>query len=214
MGLKVKETGGNYELPPEETTLAVCVVVADIGLQDTTYMGDTRTTQQVIITWELPRQLMKDGRPFVQSKTYTASLNEKANLRKDLEAWRGKKFTDAELADGFDMSKLLKQWCSIGITHAEKNGKTYANISSISKLLPEILPATKSIKIHNTPVYFDLDNFDEESYNALPEWIRNKIDNRVNEDFDENVEPGNEDLFDGDSEGRKYVGTDPEDVPF
>lgn len=213
MGLKVKETGGNYELPPEETTLAVCYIVADLGMQDEVFNGEPKVKQKVAIVWELPRQKMEDGRPFVISKVYTASLHENSNLRKDLQAWRGRDFTEKELEE-FDLSKLRDQWCTLGISHTDKGGRKYANITSISKLLPDLVPLTKRISRHNKSVWFDLDNFDEESYNALPEWIRNKIDNRVNEDFDENIEPGNEDLFDGDSRGQKYVGTDPEDVPF
>ena len=43
-----------------------------------------------------------NGRRFQLRKDYKNSLHEKAGLRKDLEAWRGRRFTDAELA-GFDL---------------------------------------------------------------------------------------------------------------
>ena len=59
---------------------------------------------------------MEDGRPFAVSKTYTASLFEAAALRKDLESWRGKSFTEEELG-GFDISKLLGCTARIEVGH-------------------------------------------------------------------------------------------------
>ena len=43
---------------------------------------------------------MPDGKPFLVRRRYTASLHEKSALRKDLESWRGRAFTNVEL-DGF-----------------------------------------------------------------------------------------------------------------
>jgi hypothetical protein len=54
--------------------------------------------------WEEIR--MADDRPFSASKKYTASLNENASLFKDLKSWRGRPFSDADLA-GFELPKVL-----------------------------------------------------------------------------------------------------------
>jgi len=40
------------------------------------------------------------------SKRYTMSLGEQSTLRKDLESWRGKKFTPEEL-QGFDLNACI-----------------------------------------------------------------------------------------------------------
>ena len=45
------------------------------------------------------------GRRFDVARVYTLCLHERAALRKDLESWRGRKFTEQEL-DGFDLEKL------------------------------------------------------------------------------------------------------------
>ena len=117
--------------------MARCVQVVDLGTQETPF-GDK---QQVLIGWELPGQRMviqgKDGAedrevPRIVNKRYTVSLNEKAALRKDLESWRGRKFTAEELA-GFDIDVLLGKPCQIQMVHSasKTTGKTYANVQSI-----------------------------------------------------------------------------------
>ncbi len=101
MGIRVTETaGGDFEIVPAETTLAVCITVADLGLQRQEWKGQERIRPQIALVWELPKLRMEDGRPFVISKVYTASLSEKANLRKDLKAWRGKDLSEAEIKEG------------------------------------------------------------------------------------------------------------------
>lgn len=79
--------GGSFELPPQETCLAVCTSVVDLGHQENETFHNV--SRQVLITWELPEQLMQDERPFVVSKFYTVSLHEKSNMRQMLESWRG-----------------------------------------------------------------------------------------------------------------------------
>ena len=69
-------------------------------------------------------------------------MSEKANLRKDLEGWRGKSFTESEL-EGFDLEKLIGSNCMLNIVY-NKKGK--AKISGISKLmagLSPLIPETK-----------------------------------------------------------------------
>lgn len=61
---------------------------------------------------------------------YTASLSEKANLRKHLEAWRGKKFTPEEL-EGFSLTNILGAPCMLSVIHSDQ-GK--AKISSVSQI--------------------------------------------------------------------------------
>ncbi len=180
MGLKVAPTtGGDYEIVPAETTLAVCITVADLGLQRQEWKGQERIRPQIAIVWELPKLRMEDGRPFVISKVYTASLSEKANLRKDLKAWRGKDLSEAELKETYDFKKLLGQWCSLSIAHTEKDGKTYANISSIAQLMKELMPVAKETEVYNEPICYDLDEPDEEAYGKLFGWIQDKITARV-----------------------------------
>src|ERR1700685_4504260 len=94
--------GGDFEQPPIGTHMARCVRVIDIGTQRGEYQGKVNIRRQCIIAWELPTELMSEGdsagKPFIVSRFYTASLGKKANLRADLQNWRGREFTEEELS--------------------------------------------------------------------------------------------------------------------
>lgn len=119
--------GSNFEPAEEGVHDAVCVDVADLGIVD----GQFGEKHKCRLTWELAAK-MADGRPYITSKTYTVSLHEKATLHKDLKSWRGKAFTADELR-GFDVEKVLGAPCQIVLTHTEKDGLVYANVTAIMK---------------------------------------------------------------------------------
>lgn len=133
-----------FPLPESGTTQAVCCGVWDLGLQKTSYMGKEKVQHKIIIAWEIVEKINApeseyNGKPYMLNKKYTLSLGDKANLRKDLESWRGRQFTADELKAGFDIEKLYGVNCLIGIKHeADKNdaSKVYANVTAI-------LPLTK-----------------------------------------------------------------------
>ena len=88
-----------YEPIPTGLKKAICVNVIDIGLQPGFQNG--KPQQKVVLVWEL-EDLQEDGAHFLVTKKYTASLGDKAILRKDLKSWRGKDFEQDDLA-GFDL---------------------------------------------------------------------------------------------------------------
>src|SRR5689334_21178594 len=79
---------------PEGTHQAVCVDVIDKGMQPNKFK-DGALQHKIDIAWQID-EAREDGKRFVVYKRYTLSLNEKANLRKDLETWRGRPFTRDE----------------------------------------------------------------------------------------------------------------------
>src|SRR5208337_1405024 len=72
-------------------------------------------------------------------KRYTLSLHEKAALRKDLESWRGRTFTEEELK-GFDVENVLDVPCLLNVIHNGTSGTVYANVSGIMKLPKSMQP--------------------------------------------------------------------------
>jgi len=173
MGLIAKaKTGGNFELIPEDQHLARCVLVADIGTHESTYGAK----HQCLIGWEFPDVLQvydadKGEEPSMLSAFYTLSLSEKANLRHMLESWRGRAFTADEL-EGFDLFCLCGIGCLVQVVHAAKaNGDMRAKIQSVTKLhksmtVPaQVCPSRK----------FDLAESTADDFEALPEWIREKV---------------------------------------
>lgn len=127
--------GGDFTPPPAGTHIATCYRVIDLGTQKQEWQGQAKELRKVLISWELPEETMEDGKPFTVSKRYTLSSHEKSTLRKDLEAWRGKAFTEADFGEGgFDIASIIGKACLLSIVHSEKEGKTYSNIASLSRL--------------------------------------------------------------------------------
>jgi len=129
---------GDFEKTPLGNQQGVCAFVEDIGTHVSEYLGNEIIKHQIVVCWEL-KELMTEGdyegKPFMISNFYTLSLSEKANLRKDLESWRGKAFTPDEL-EGFDVEKLIGANCLLNIIeHKKMDGSKFAKIASISPLI-------------------------------------------------------------------------------
>lgn len=163
------ETQGTFELPPADTHIATCYRIIDLGTQKVEWQGTVKFQHKILIGWELDAK-MQDGRPFSMSKRYTYSSHEKATFRHDLESWRGVPFTPYDLGK-FQLANLLGKSCLMGIVHTTKNGKTYANISSIMKLPKGMAPPV----LVNPLVEFDLDEFNQDIYNSLSQGLRETI---------------------------------------
>ena len=174
MGLSVNAGsggGGDFEQVPAGTFAARCYQIIDLGHQTFEWKGEAKVAPKVRITWEL-NEPMKDGRPFSISKEYTASIGEKANLRKDLEAWRNRKFTAQELSN-FSLENVLGAPCLLGIVHVpSKDGtKTYANLGSIMAL-PKGMECPELV---NPAVKFDIGTFDQKVFESLTNYVQKKI---------------------------------------
>ena len=171
MSLIATASGGGNIAPIEAGTHpAVCISLIDVGEQwNETYKKSSR---KVVIQWEIcDETITVDGKEVnrTMSQTYTMSLNERSALYRDLIAWRGKPFTDEE-KKAFDLKNILGVPCLLTVTHQDRNGSTYANISGIAK-------AMKGMNIQRTlPLFtFDLDVDPLEKLENMPAWIVDKI---------------------------------------
>lgn len=122
-----------FEPAPTGVHQGVCVDVVDMGDLEVKWNGQSKKQHKIRIVWQIDEAMAEDGRRFIVQKRYTASLHEKSNLRKELEAWRGRAFTDDELK-AFDLEKLIGVNCFLNVVHTAKEGKTYANVASIMPL--------------------------------------------------------------------------------
>ncbi len=125
-------SGGTFQPAPAGLHQAVCIDVIDMGIVESVYGGKPKSQHKVRLAWVID-ELTDEGQPFFVQKRYTLSLHEKSTLRKDLESWRGKPFTDEELK-AFDLERLLGVNGQVNVQQVEKNGKTYANVISIVPL--------------------------------------------------------------------------------
>lgn len=169
--------GGDFKRVSAGAHVAVCNMVADCGLQPG---FEGKPKRKIYVRFEIPAERVeyeKDGKtmegPLTIGSFYTASMNEKATLRKHLEGWRGRAFTDEEAA-AFDVSKLLGKAVMLSVIEKESSGKTYSNIAGMSRL-PNGFQAPAA---ENPLLYFDQDSGEAE-YEALPKWLREKIDGQL-----------------------------------
>lgn len=170
--------GGDFKRAPSGSHIAVCNLVADCGIQPGS-QAFPNPKRKLYLRFEIPGERVeyeKNGKqvegPLTIGSFYTASMNEKATLRKHLEGWRGKGFTDAEAA-AFDISKLLGQACMLSVIETDSGGKTYSNIQSIGKL-PKGIPAPSA---ENPLLYYAGD--DERDFSSLPPWLQEKINGQI-----------------------------------
>lgn len=165
-------SGGDFEQAPTGSQVGRCIRIIDLGTQQGEWQGKIHYKRQGIFMWELPNALMSEGefsgKPFVVSKFYTLSLSEKANLRKDLAAWRGRDFTPQELA-GFDPKAIIGAPCLLGITESDK-GKS--RVTTVMQL-PKGMPVPDQI---NESVYFSLEDFDQKVFDNLSKGIKAMIE--------------------------------------
>lgn len=167
----IAKGGGDAEYTPvpEGSHVARCIGLFDIGTQyNQTY---DKWNSQCIIQWEIPGEMAetsKGNMPLTISKFYSVYLSEKANLYKDLISWRGRKFSDDELAR-FDLRNVLGAPCLLTVVHHNDKARVQG-VSALPKGF-DCPPAE-----HEQTAYDMADDPEQKQYLGLPEWIRNQIE--------------------------------------
>jgi hypothetical protein len=178
MALTLKDTGSPFELAPAGAHVARCFCIVDLGTQEVDFSGSIEQKQQILFGWELIHEKKSDGSPFLIYQRYSGSLAPKSNLRKVLESWRGRPFTEEDL-QGFNIAKVLGQPCQLSLIHKEVSGKAYANISTVMGV-PKGIPVPDAVTVNQwldlDPPLYDADCFAElseklqETIKKSPEW--------------------------------------------
>lgn len=178
--MKLTDNGGKeFEQPPIGNHVARCIGMIDLGTQQGDYQGKTTHARKIVLRWELPNELISEGewagKPFVVSQFYTASLSEKANLRKVLESWRGKPFTPEELM-GFDSKNLLDKPCMLNVTHTDKGKAKVASVAQVPKGMAvpgrvnDLLYFSLEPTDYKGTVFDGLGQFFKDMIQKSPEW--------------------------------------------
>lgn len=127
MPIIARKPESTFTPPPEGLHHAVCVDVVDLGVLQTNW-GDRH---KVRIVWQIEEVNQETNRRFEVRKQYNLSLHEKATLRKDLESWRGRKFTEQELS-GFDLEKLITVNAQLQVVHdISEDATIWANVQAV-----------------------------------------------------------------------------------
>lgn len=148
MPIIAKGNSGKFEPCPPGMQQAVCCDVVDLGLMETQW----GQKHKIDIVWQSDEK-MKDGRPYLVKKRYTLSLNERANLRHDLESWRHKPFTENE-AQGFDVERLIGVNALLNVVHkaGSKGSVVFANVMNVTpvmKGMPTLTVSPEYVRVCN-----------------------------------------------------------------
>ncbi len=135
---------------------------------------------KVRIGFELPTEMMvfdqaKGEQPRVISQDYTLSFHEKAKLTKVINACDPKALSvgDDGFMEEFDVETLIGKDCLITIGNKPKKDGTgnYAFIDSCTRL-PKGMTCPKQI---NPTQVLSFDNWNQETFDKLPDFIKEKI---------------------------------------
>ena len=172
MSLIAKDSG-NVQIEKLEAGAytAISSMLIDLGMQNNEKFG--KTQRKFKLFWNILGETVTIGDeelPRTISKEYSLSLGEKSNLRKDLQAWRARPFSEEELK-GFKLTNILNKGCQLQIIINEKNGKTYNDIAGIMSL-----PKGTTIQPLEETVVFDLEEQETWiNWGKIPAWVQEQI---------------------------------------
>ena len=171
------ENDFEFKLCPSGNFMARCYSMVHIGTVIEEYMGEEKEVNKVRISWELPTELEtfnpeKGEEPFSISKEYRLSMHEKSGLRKMLESWRGKGFSEEE-AEAFDITKLLGVPCMLQIIHkvSQKSGNQYALVANVSSM-PKGFECEPQV---NPSFQFSHEDWDQKRFDNMPDYLKDRI---------------------------------------
>ena len=137
MSLKLTYSSNSREPVPPGTHKAVLVDVVDLGIQETQF-GEKPMCR---LTFEVEKTHPESGKRLTISKWNTATLAPKSNLYADVKAMIDR---DLEEGEDFDVESMIGISRLIAVTHVERNGSTFDNITSIAPLLDDMEPLKPS----------------------------------------------------------------------
>lgn len=185
-------TSGERNLPEPGTYKARCIQIIHVGTLNEKFMEHDKMINTVRFVWELldcydPEtgdypifNEEKGPQPYVITQKYTYVLSEKSNLFKLIERWtKASKPSKDELL-AYDISTLLGKPCNITIEHGEsKSGKAFVEIVLLSSPVKPKPGQPGYDKPMNELVLFDIDDFEEETFQMLFPWVQKEISTTV-----------------------------------
>lgn len=214
MSMIAKDSGG-VSIPPlaNGVYIAICSGLIDLGVQTSEQFGTK--SRKMIVQWSIIGETVDvngEQLPRIMHKQYGFSLGSKSNLRKDLEAWRGRAFTEEEL-NGFDLKNILNVPCQMQIITKERAGKS--DVNNISGIMS--LPKGNSVdKLNDTDlVYFDIEDASTyKQFEKTPKWIQEVIKQAENYESSGLKKYVEENVKEEVTDGEYITVDDTDDLPF
>lgn len=166
-----------FDPVPQGSHVARLYRLIHIGTVSFEYGGEVKELYKIRLEFEFPNETkeFKEGegeKPYSLGMDVTLSMHEKSKLRPIVEGIIGVALRDTE-AYAFDIEELIGKECMVTVKHKEKkdgNGK-YAFIDGV-------VPVPKGMKVPkqvNASKILNYDDWKQEVFDELPQWIQEKI---------------------------------------
>lgn len=149
--------------------IAVCIGVIDLGEQYSEKFKNYSNKVQFV--WELPYETIEvDGKqePKQLSREFAIATKQNSKLRTFVSSWNSKAYTDDEFQE-VELFDQIGKACQLNVVLNDSG--EYANVDTIMPL-PKGFPAPQG---STKPIMWDMDNWDDEVFKTLPEWVQDKI---------------------------------------
>lgn len=187
MALQAKNIQNNnrpqQEVLEADVYRARVVQILDLGLQpQRAYQGkDKAPANEIMLTYELVDEFMKDeaGEDIEDKPRWISETLPFYGLFADKakSTMRYNAFDPSGVYDG-DFSKCIDTPVNVTVVNNAVGDKVYNNVGNVAAMSAK--KAATMPELVNPSKVFDLDAPDMEIYNALPEWLRDKIKANLN----------------------------------
>jgi hypothetical protein len=140
-------TEAKFRPHPEGQYVAQCVDTIDLGNKVESFPGTPdKLAHKIVLVFRTGEVNEQTGEVIDIAREFTLSMNEKANLRKFLEQWRGKPYTAEQAEAGVPLHKLVGNFALITVAHRTSGaGRTYANLTACVGLPKQMSEAAKDM---------------------------------------------------------------------
>jgi hypothetical protein len=140
-------TEAKFKPHPEGQYIAQCVDTIDLGDKVESFPGSPdKLAHKIALVFRTGEINEQTGESIDIAREFTLSMNEKANLRKFLEQWRGKPYTAEQADAGVPLHKLVGNFALVTIAHRQSGaGRTYANLTACVGLPKQMAEAAKDM---------------------------------------------------------------------
>ncbi len=135
--------------------------------QQSTCLTKARESLQLELVGETV-EVDGEQKPRQLSRTFSVAASKKSSLRGFISGWNGVQYSDDQFAD-LDLFDRAGKVCQLNVVLNDTG--EYANVDSVIPL-PKGMPAPKT----DTPlILWNMDNWTNEGFEVLPEWVQEKI---------------------------------------
>jgi hypothetical protein len=142
----MQDTGGKFDKHPAGTFTAVCVDVIDLGTNVEAFQNnEPKLKQKVVLVFATGEIGPESGNPVYASCEYVLSGHAKSKLRLQLEAWRGRPYTDGEIRGGFKLENLVGMAVTITVSHITTSAnRIFAKVVGLAPIMKGATPPDHS----------------------------------------------------------------------